>query len=125
RDRDDPEQDEPVPARSQPADEHTRHLGEVDRDGGHRATATDSPVGCSRPPPRQKDRRTRQRPARSHSTVGTMSTRESRSSTQSTGTPWMRSPFRSASSRSSLWPESSGATSGRKLSRFVERSTSM
>ena len=41
-------------------------------------------------------------PRRSASAVATMSTRESRSSTQSTGTSWMRSPARSASTSSSV-----------------------
>ncbi|MBB5784683.1 hypothetical protein HD596_011439 [Nonomuraea jabiensis] len=140
-------------------------------------------------------RATLARPRRSSSAVWMMSTRLSGSSTQSTGTSWMRSPCRSASSSSSvsknhcssstpgssacaisvrtalnphcasenpapiterssrlyeremnsrfgprstrdalarrvpmarsLWPDSSGATSGRNASRSVDRSTSM
>ena len=45
---------------------------------------------------------TRQMPRRSARAVATMSTRQSGSSTQSTGTSWMRSPARSASTSSSV-----------------------
>ena len=45
---------------------------------------------------------TRHMPRRSALAVFTMSTRESGSSIQSTGTSWIRSPERSASSRSSV-----------------------
>ena len=41
-------------------------------------------------------------PRRSASAVATMSTRESRSSIQSTGISWMRSPARSASTSNSV-----------------------
>ena len=52
--------------------------------------------------PRAKPPPSRAMPRRSASAVATMSTRESRSSIQSTGISWMRSPARSASTSSSV-----------------------
>ena len=71
-----------------------------------RSRATGSrPVASARP--------TRTTPRRSASAVGTMSTRLSGSSTQSTGTSWMRSPLRSASTSSSVSKnQPSSSTSG-------------
>src|SRR5205823_2008322 len=100
-----------VPVDGDAADEVARR-----RDGDgvrtHRATATES---GTRPPPRQNSRRTRHRPARSPAIVDGRSTRESRSSIQSTGTSWIRSPFRSARSSSSVSKnQPSSATWGRR-----------
>ena len=52
--------------------------------------------------PRAKPMPSRAIPRRSARAVAMMSTRESRSSTQSTGISWMRSPARSASMSSSV-----------------------
>ena len=52
--------------------------------------------------PLAKPRSSRPTPLRSAVAVATMSTRLSGSSTQSTGTSWMRSPLRSASTSSSV-----------------------
>ena len=65
------------------------------RPSSRRSCATGSaPVASARP--------TRATPLRSATAVDTTSTRESGSSTQSTGTSWIRSPERSASTRSSV-----------------------
>ena len=68
--------------------------GAADRPGS-RSTGT---VIC----PRASPQPTRHTPRRSPSAVATMSTRESASSIQSTGTSWIRSPARSASTSSSV-----------------------
>lgn len=71
------------------------------RPGASRAWRTLGGTG-SRVAPDSERRATRAIPFRSSSTVRTMSTRLSGSSTQSTGTSWIRRPDRSASSSSSV-----------------------
>ncbi len=67
-----------------------------------------------------KPRSSRPMPLRSAAAVATMSTRLSGSSTQSTGTSWMRSPLRSASTSSSVSKNQPvSATCGSRLPRDV------
>ena len=71
-----------------------------------------APVASARP--------TRQQPLRSLIAVRTMSTRESGSSIQSTGTSWIRRPARSAITSSSVSKNQPvSATSGQQLARDV------
>src|SRR5206468_5411062 len=91
-----------VPRCAQPLGERARRREGRDRLGTHGAAAGFGTIAATRPAPCQYERRTRQRPARSPAIVEARSTRESRSSIQSTGTSWIRSPFRSASNSSSV-----------------------
>ena len=78
-----------------------------------RRTAQLLPQRRDRQPPGGQRPATRSTPRRSASAVATMSTRLSGSSTQSTGTSWMRSPDRSARTSSSVSKnQPSSSTSG-------------